>query len=443
MKNLFLIFFISILITSCNKNLNMLQPTQIASATSIPTQDVLTLLTNTPDFPPETKLKSDCLTVNSTSKNINSGGIVILQRSDITDTRLYEIFLLDMHTRQMIKLSNQGENLVNFKISPNKKRMAFINVTLEKGIHELIIANTNGDREYVLPWKKGWLNILGWSDDQNLILSYDKPTLNDNEEISPVSYLIFNPFTGEQKNLNTNFPQFINRSLADYPYWEGWYGITYNPSTTLAIYPRILEGNDEMFTYGVWDIKNNQLLISLEKIFIGSSVFNNIYSLPQWSPSGSQFVFQGTVITKEPVIFELYEVSQDGTITQLTHLSYFAFVQDSNFSWSPDEKYIAMFINNWGNDPWKDPARVALLNTETFDVTDYCISIRGEGTSDSSSAIPIYSLPSTPIWSPDGTQFLVVNWFEDQSNLILVDIEKKMAVNIGSNFEPLGWMVAP
>lgn len=258
-----------------------------------------------------------------------------------------------------------------------------------------------------------------------------------------MSYLIFNPFTGEQKNLSTNFPQFINRSVADYPYWEGWYGITYNPLTTLAIYPRIIEGNDEMFTYGVWDIKNNQLLISLESIFVGSSVFNNIYSLPQWSPSGSQFAFRGTVITEEPVIFELYKVSQDRTITQLTHLSHFAFVQDSNFSWSPDEKHIAMFLNNWGSDIWRESARIALLNTETFDITDYCIAIKGDIFQNSSSPTPIYSLPSAPIWSPDGKRFLVVNWVEGQANLILVDIEKKIAVNIENNFEPLGWMVGP
>jgi hypothetical protein len=71
--------------------------------------------------------------------------------------------------------------------------------------------------------------------------------------------------------------------------------------------------------------------------------------------------------------------------------------------------------------------RVALLDTETLQVTDYCIPVGKQ------------QLYQPPIWSPDSTQFLVVDRHEENHRrVILVDIVQGFAAVIAEDMEPVG-----
>ena len=132
----------------------------------------------------------------------------------------------------------------------------------------------------------------------------------------------------------------------------------------------------------------------------------------------------------DPMNLELYEVSRDGQTKQLTQLAPTAYVWESSFSWSPDSRYLAMFLAPHLGAA-NEPARVAVLDTTTLNVIDYCLPITSSGKG------PIWS----PIWSPDSRQFVITDWYEqDHRHMILVDIENNIAAQIADDVEPVGWI---
>jgi Tol biopolymer transport system component len=184
-------------------------------------------------------------------------------------------------------------------------------------------------------------------------------------------------------------------------------------------------------------MSNQQLVASLENIFVAQSIHNDIFPMPHWSPDGSQFVFQGLVRFSDHVERELFQVSRDGQAEQVTHLSSFANILDTNYSWSPDGGHIAFFL---ATKQIRYPeALVATIDMSTMMVTNYCMPILygGEG-------YGMGGQPASPVWSPDGKQFLVVDWYEkDHYRVILVDVVLGLAAQIAEDMEPVGWMISP
>jgi Tol biopolymer transport system component len=95
------------------------------------------------------------------------------------------------------------------------------------------------------------------------------------------------------------------------------------------------------------------------------------------------------------MIFDLYIVSRDGVVAQSTDFSeYFSRTDIAAYSWSPNGRYIAFAMTGWRGDAFLPTW--ALLDTETHEVTNYCLQP--------------YFYPGTarpPIWSPNGDQFVV------------------------------------
>jgi Tol biopolymer transport system component len=77
-------------------------------------------------------------------------------------------------------------------------------------------------------------------------------------------------------------------------------------------------------------------------------------------------------------------------------------------------------------------AQVAWLDTETKEVMNTCFDIH------------YYSQPSTPIWSPDGKQFLVVDRYdENHQKVLLFDRVSGDVLEIAGDGEPVGWLLHP
>jgi hypothetical protein len=86
------------------------------------------------------------------------------------------------------------------------------------------------------------------------------------------------------------------------------------------------------------------------------------------------------------------------------------------------------------NDGASYDARLAVLDTETMDLMDYCFTVRVK-----------YSSTKTPaiVWSPDGTQLLLENkYIGDRSQVIWVDLENGVAARLINDEYIAGWMAA-
>jgi Tol biopolymer transport system component len=189
-----------------------------------------------------------------------------------------------------------------------------------------------------------------------------------------------------------------------------------------------------MFTYALWDISKNKTLFNLEKIFSAFSNFNDTYPKASWSANGTQFAFVGEKEEDVPTKFELFLVMQNGDTKQLTNLSDIGYVWPSSHSWSPNNDYIAFFVSPLQTGRL-ERANIFIVNTNSLEVTDLCISVGLQGASGE---------PVMPIWSPSGNQFMVVDRYEiDRQRVLLVDIEKKVVFPIAENAEPIGWMLKP
>ena len=408
------------------------QPTMTFTVTPTPSP----MPTATPNIPAEAQLQSQCLEVEpSLLGATTSDGIAVLD-SEALDSEGHlrsESYFLDMSTG---KFSHFNGNY-NYVVSPDRTLVAYRALSEENGrmvTHGLMIADTSRQSLKVLPWKDEWLSLQGWADNQRLILMLDeKHGLS-----KPFPLLVLNPFTGEQQILRPNFSKFLDVPGLVLPYWEaGWYGVLYDPTLTRAIYPCFIGNDQEMFTYGLWDVPNRKLITSLEETFSTYSIFNDTFPMPRWSPDGSKFVLRGLVRVPDEgddsyhVKRELYQVSHDGQVKQLTHLYPFTGILDS-MSWSPDGRYLAGFLVKQDN-PTKQ-ALAMVLDTQKLNVINYCIPVTyaGEGYG---------GLPPSPVWSPDSKQFLIVDWYEkDHRRVIMVDIAKGIAAEIAQDMEPMGWM---
>jgi len=416
------------LLTSCSSANPA--PTLASNAITIPA------VTNSPT-PSEARLKSQCLTLAPTlSSEIASSGVIVLNSTGNVDEGHYKpgTHLLNLATGKTTTVEYEG----GIVISSDRTLMADDSITLNQQQdrvlkHELIMADATGRRLKVLPWKDEWQQMLGWLDNQHLLLSLQEHRAAG----KPYTLLIFNPFDNQQQRLRPDFSKFLDiPGLTQLPYWDGQYGVVYDPTLRWAIYPRFIGDDQKMYTYALWDVSKQKLIASLEEIFSADTGFNDIFPIPHWSPDGSQFVFSGLVdiLNKDGkldhVERDLYQVSHDGQVKQLTHLYPYGGMLDA-INWSPNGRYLAGFLvlkDTSGHKPM-----ITSIDTLTLDVMNYCIPVFGS----------MQTAPqlSAPIWSPDGKQFLVSDQGEaGHWRVILVDIEKNTATQIATDMEAVGWM---
>lgn len=130
--------------------------------------------------------------------------------------------------------------------------------------------------------------------------------------------------------------------------------------------------------------------------------------------------------------FELIVVDRNGEAKQLTHLADAGFrgtdTRIYHATWSPNENYIAFWLMDYKT----GIGSLAVYDTTTEMVTDYCIQ----------SGDP---LSFAPYWSPDSKQLVFdsSNDFYGPYRVVVLDILENRAVEIaGENYRAIGWMTA-
>ena len=452
MKNLALVIFLCIgfMISGCiasgTETQTFTSSTQVITEQTAPTQ-TLTKTTPAPTlsptllikieatptvsptapqtFPPEAKLRLKCLEVLPFLPDWTEvNGIILLdsRSQNITGT-----LLVNMKTGETTQLAVTEGHLHSFVVSPDRKSMAFANVIFDKEgrivREDLILADADGVRQKVILWEENWHTLLGITNDQRALISYDTSGISAEKQY-PRALLVLNPFTGQRQTVNPNFPGYIRQ--ATIPFWDGWNGVLYDPTASYAIYPKSIPDElGEDFAFALWDVKKNRLVSTFEDIYSNLKMMSMAAPMPVWSPDGSQFGLPGQFIEGKELRFELFKVSKDGLVEQLTHLSNIAAPRGLIFSWSPNSSKIAMYLYSYS---YMTDDHAALLDLNSGDVTDFCVEKHGNHS-------------KAPIWSPDGTQILVYDQYtEKQSRVILIDIVQNFAAVIAEDMEPVGWM---
>ena len=340
----------------------------------------------------------------------------------------YQYFNLLNH--QMNYLINESETGA-YKIygvddtSPDRSKISALSSTNNE--YEIVILNASGkiinrfaDQD---PWK-----MITWLDNDYLLILLRQP--GD-------SFLIYDPLQAEpMKTFTIDAP---NAYFADSPRGQPWLVSEIDPTATRAIYFDHQDGGRAI----LWDIKKHQILAWLPFPVPADSSEDSYYSsdLPfgiaskDWSPDGSQFVLSAptnapNTLPASGASDELFSISRDGEIRQLTHFSAdFGEVHiSSTRSWSPDGRYLAfwMQIIQQGESEDDVPYTLIVYDVQAQTGKDYCVQLH------------TLSL-DTPIWSPDGKQLVIGT--DSPSQQLFLDLAQEKIVETSLNGSIYGWLV--
>ena len=445
-KTLLILCIIITLLTGCRGNLPSQPPpspepqsatlTPYASMTPLPTtSSTPTAASPTPTpYPPETKLVSNCLEIlPALPEGAKVSGNIVLGSQSKDNPG---VFFKNIATGDMVQVVGKDEHYGSMVIAPNRKLMAFMNFGEYWGaVKNLILMNGNGERVKVLPWNESWFNLQAITDEQRLLITYNRGQAED----YPKALVVLDPFTNQQTIIDPVFPDYIKDAYV--PYWDGWYGVIYDPTASYAIYPMTMqEGGGEFYTFALWDVLNKQVVGSFEEIFWDAVFSSRAAPMLRWSSDGSMFGLPANSAAGELGEFDLYKVRTDGQAERLTYLSSIAYMRGLTFSWSPDDQKIAMLLDLRPDLLDLRENHLAVLNTQSGVVTDYCVTTE-------------FSYEYAPIWSPDGNLLLLYDIYAEkdpsdendsdlQSRVVLVDIAQGFAAVIAEDMLPMGWLAS-
>ncbi len=328
---------------------------------------------------------------------------------------------MDMSSLVKTQLSQPGNNFYFFAASPENNWISYVSGKTD----ELVIVSGDGKAKSI-PKAKDWA-YAKWLNEEQLMIDLIQEA-NNSDQVS--KFLVLNPFTNERYFLEADYSEIF------YDYW--YRVIEYNKNLDQVVY--LQGGISGPFYYTLWDIEKQVALAQLDPV-------GDMHVRPRWSSDGSRFAMALSLFseTKDFPSYEIFDVSQDGKIAQLTHLSdYYPWFYISDLSWSPGNRYIAFWYSYWSDvQPWfgdSGDRYIGIFDLKTGITTNYCF--RGE--LNATIGLNIYS---PPLWSPDGRQVVFrsqvgEHYFLD-SQTILLDIKENRTFLIGEALEPVGWLKSP
>lgn len=354
------------------------------------------------------------------------------------ENRKYSYLLnLSTLTREEI-VGEKGENLIDFDVTPNGKRVVYLKVTLDSQSGKVMKTNyeiVDTDWKIIgeLPDVQGRGRPY-WLDNENLLIrlyeeyeyppAQPKPTkdpfLSSVDYIFPPNHIVYNPSTQRTIKLSSqNFPEIHSDVFIQPPIWRDG-GITiYDPTLSFVIYP--VQHVDEK-KYILYDLQNSK---NIKEITTDEETV--LWAEPVWSHDGSKFILERNVKGDE----EFLIVNNKGKILRTIHFTENKMGRYSYaYNWSPDDSSIAF----WYSDGKAE--QLGVIDAYTGGVALLCIT--GE-----ERRAGIYQT-RLPVWSPDSKKLVVESWQDnqhsDKNRLILVDLEQSIAVQIGENLIVEGWM---
>lgn len=396
--------------------------TKTAPANSPPSTLPATVTpTFTPTAPPEVQIKVQCPDLlPALPVEANAIGFLVL-----TDGAAYGgsgfagTYFLNLETGNRITLPEKevSNHQYGFVVSPNQKWLAY------EEDERYVISTVDGQPRWDIPREYTWLWLIGWQDNEHIWI--EKRNNRDDPPDEHVRVLL-DVINQEQQEFPINQYPYIY-------YMEGGF-LLYDPTLTLATYTKYTGTEGGL---SLWDIQAEQ-----EVAFFEETTF---FYEPAWSSDGQSLAVAFTLSAGTPIPAELqihgndiYRVDREGRATRLTYLSdYYSKSEIGRVAWSPDNRYIAFELNvepisypEYADIDARGP-RLAVLDTHTQQVTNYCIPLGVNG--------------SKLIWSPDSRQIIVQN--QNVSNakvyVLWIDIEAGVAAKIAEDVFPVGWMVEP
>lgn len=336
-------------------------------------------------------------------------------------------------------------SLVNFwGVSPNRKYLLYEyqRPAGDDTDYRLVVADARGQiiKEFStqFPGDPYIANYYNWQNNENIRVVL----FSESQEAFRMSPRIYNPFTGDYKELRTDFADYVAR---DIPWRLDWIAlstlhleganIVYDQTLTRVLYPR----GDEIVS--LTDAETNSELASIQ--------LSNWGRLPKWSPDGNYVSIIGNTQPDETTASEeFYVVSRDGgEFRRLTNFSN-TFQQSAiaDYSWSPDGKKIAFWSYTGTGDPTAESTQseLMILDITTGEVTNLCI--KGISAITHLNDTVLFS-HIEPVWSPDRSQIMISQWDITQGqnsknyNVLVVDIPRLTAIKINENKQPAGWMM--
>jgi hypothetical protein len=268
-----------------------------------------------------------------------------------------------------------------------------------------------------------------WLDNKTIVFNIVKPFFT--YIYYPRDVVMVNAFTNQQRLFPSE--KYPDIDLADARLaWEGGGTTQYDANLTRVIYPgSITVGNSErapIVGYILWDLINKKKLADI-------ATYNFSFT-PKWSLDQSEFIVNNLMEG------DFYLVTRDGEVSKITNFNpdreNKVWYSSSRYSWSPDGKHVALWLELEKADR-SVSASLVLLTVGSGELRDTCISagiLKGGG--------DVYSLfeKDVPIWSPDG-QYLAIRanrTADEGADVLLVDLKKKLYYKIEEDLSPVGWL---
>lgn len=279
------------------------------------------------------------------------------------------------------------------------------------------------DPQKIIEWGKSDnpIHLEGWFSNEALVIT------QKNKPDTFFSTLIVNPFTGKKD-------AFLLEDLPNFKFFKsGGVGLYHFPGSNLmpdptlkkVVYPEFVEGHDYI---SLWDIETRKPLARIEDLYA-------FRGDPLWAQDGSNFlVTASTKFANNQAIFDWFQVTQSGVITQQTHFA--NFLQEnviSNASRSVDGRYLAFQMKY--KDALQEKVRYYIWDLKAESLEGFCVE---------SLATPSSITEKRPVWSPD-SQYVVISNTDDNDDgvLILVDLRARHAYQISEDVHVRGWLVTP
>lgn len=379
-------------------------PSQTAELPTTATPGItLTADVQTPTDSPQLDLPApgiitNCLAIKPGSVSELGGSGYIAMEKTLAINSSY----LNMTTGERISLPEDWDSSA-WNISPDELWLTKFEGT------DLLVMSTDGDVKNKIPLSNRWGGWLGNED-----LQFYRLLKSENK----YSLVVVNFISSQQQEFLPDYPE-IYFYISNFPKTYYFPIERYDQTLTRVVYPYILMGDKGEIEEGfrLWDMNNKRVLASMPAI-IG-------FSGPEWAPNDQKFVVHGLPDFPEGYP-ELYSISRDGEITQLTNMvDYHGAFRDNSYRWSPDGRYLAFWLLI--GEPRTE--NLAVIDTVNRKLVNYCIP-----------GAPLLG-ENAPIWSSDSKQLAVASYDVDKKKqAVVVDVTQGIAMQIGEDLRPVYWL---